>query len=209
MARIGYSRVSTKDQEAGLANQVRLLTEAGCEKVYQEHVSAVNQQRPELAAMLSYLREGDSLVITSIDRLARDIIELMTMVTGLQKRGVYVQILNIGLDTGTISGRLVLTILGAVAEAERMTLLERQRVGIAAAKALGHYKGHTPTARVKTPEVLALLGTLPVPEIARQLKMSRASAYRIAGTAGAELRARAGLPPVRRPPYPRQPPYAE
>lgn len=182
MTTIGYARVSTDGQGAGLENQIRLLNDVGCERVFREHVSSVKDHRPELSAMLSYVREGDVLVITSIDRLARNVIDLLTMVDGLRTKGVGVRILNLALDTSTVTGRLTLTVLGAVAEAERTTMLERSRVGIEKAKLDGKYKGRVATARRKAPAVLALAGRLTPVEIAAQVGISRASVYRIIAT---------------------------
>jgi len=180
---IGYARTSTTDQEAGLDAQMRALGEAGCEKVFSERVSSIAVQRPQLAAALEFAREGDTLVVAKPDRLARSVADLLTIVARLEGRGVALLVLSMGgqpVDTRTPTGKLMLTMLGAVAEFERGLMLERQREGIAKAKAEGRYKGRKPTARAKASEVLAMhaLG-VPVVEIARRLAIGPASAFRI------------------------------
>jgi DNA invertase Pin-like site-specific DNA recombinase len=151
---VGYARTSTTDQVAGLDAQVRDLTAAGCERIWQEHVSSV-AERPELAAGLDFVREGDTFVVTKFDRLARSVTDLGGIVERLHRKGVSLRVLGaLGLDTGTASGKLMMQVLSAVAEFERAIMLERQREGIAAAKAAGKYKGRKPTcpslARVKS-----------------------------------------------------------
>jgi DNA invertase Pin-like site-specific DNA recombinase len=175
---VGYARTSTVDQAAGFEAQLRELKAAGCERVLSEQVSSVGQ-RDQLAAALDYVREGDVLVVLRLDRLARSVAHLLDIVSRLEAKKVGLRILNIGIDTGTASGKLVLYVLGAIGEFERSILLERQREGVAKAKAEGKYKGRAPTARAKTPEVKRLRqeGVRPV-EIARRLGISRASVYR-------------------------------
>lgn len=179
---IGYARTSTLDQEAGLAAQERDLTAAGCDKVFSERVSSV-ARRARLEAALEFVREGDTLTVTKPDRLARSVSDLLTIIARLQAKGVGLRVLSMGgaeVDTGTPTGRLMLTMLGAVAEFERALMLERQREGIAKAKAEGRYKGRAPTARAKAPEVMRLKaeGLRPV-EIAKRLGIGRASVYRV------------------------------
>lgn len=180
---IGYARTSTAEQEAGLEAQTRDLKEAGCTRVYAERVSSLAAARPQLSAALDYCREGDTLVVTKPDRLARSVADLLGFVERLQAKGVALRVLSMGgqeLDTSAPTSRLMLTMLGAVAEFERALMLERQREGIAAAKAAGKYKGRAPTARAKAPEVLALHAQgVPVAEIARRLNIGTASAFRI------------------------------
>jgi DNA invertase Pin-like site-specific DNA recombinase len=178
---VGYARTSTVDQAAGFEAQLRELKAAGCEKVFSEQVSSVGQ-RDQLAAALDYVREGDVLVVLRLDRLARSVSHLLDIVTRLEAKKVGLRILNIGIDTNTASGKLVLHVLGAIGEFERSILLERQREGVAKAKAEGKYRGRAPTARAKAPEVKRLRqeGVGPV-EIARRLGISRASVYRVLG----------------------------
>jgi DNA invertase Pin-like site-specific DNA recombinase len=179
---VGYARTSTVDQEAGLEAQLRTLQAAGCERVFSERVSSV-AQRPRLEDALRFLRDGDVLVVAKPDRLARGTGDLLRIVEDLARRGVALRVLSMSgqeIDTRSPTGRLMLTMLGAVAEFERALMLERQREGIAAAKAEGKYKGRTPTARAKSAEVLRLKAEgVPVVEIARRLEIGVASAHRI------------------------------
>lgn len=154
---IGYARTSTLDQKASIEAQVRDLTQAGCEKVFQEQISSVDvKAREQLAQALDFVREGDTLVVTKLDRVARSVGHLRDITDTLEGRGAALRILDLGIDTGEATGRLVLTVLGGIAEFEREIMLERQREGIARAKAAGKYKGRKPTARAKSDEVLSL-----------------------------------------------------
>ena len=177
--KIGYARTSTFDQVAGFEGQKRDLEAAGCTRIFAEQISSV-AERPELVAALDYLREGDTLVATKIDRLARSVPDLLDIVARAKAKGAKVEILNLGnLDPGSVNGKLILTVLGAIAAFEREMMLERQREGIARAKAEGRYKGRKPTARAKADQVreLAERGVSKV-EIAKRLGMHRASVYR-------------------------------
>lgn len=180
---IGYGRTSTAEQEAGLEAQIRDLQAAGCEKVFSERVSSV-AQRPALKEALAFLREGDTLVVTKPDRLARSTIDLLATVRDLEARKINLVILSMGqgerLDTRNPTSKLMLTILGGVAEWERAIMLERQREGIAKAKSEGKYKGRKPTARNQADEALRLKaeGLHPM-AIADRLGISKASIYRI------------------------------
>jgi DNA invertase Pin-like site-specific DNA recombinase len=178
---VGYARTSTLDQTAGLEAQERDLAEAGCTKVFVEQVSSVDvKAREALAQALEFVREGDALVVTKLDRLARSVAHLMELLEMIEAKGASLRILSMGIDTSTATGKLMLTMLGGVAEFERSIMLERQREGIAKAKAQGKYKGRKPTAKAKAEEVLKLHqegagGT----EIAKRLGIGRASVYRI------------------------------
>jgi DNA invertase Pin-like site-specific DNA recombinase len=177
--RIGYARTSTIDQRAGFEAQVRDLEAVGCEKVYQEQVSSVGA-RDELAVALDFVREGDILVVTKLDRLARSTRHLNDIVDCLREKGSHLQILDLGIDTATPTGELVLTVIGGIAQFERQMMLERQREGIAKAKAAGKYKGRKPTARAKIQEVLDMRSKgIKATAIARELGIGRASVYRI------------------------------
>ncbi|WP_375699068.1 recombinase family protein [Pseudophaeobacter sp. TrK17] len=178
---VGYARTSTLDQTAGLEAQQRDLAAAGCEKVFVEQVSSVDVvAREQLAQALDYIREGDALVVTKLDRLARSVAHLVELLAEVEKKGASLRILDMGIDTSTTNGRLMLNVLGSIAQFEREIMLERQREGIAKAKAAGKYKGRKPTAKAKAKEVLELHaegvgGT----EIAKRLGIGRASVYRI------------------------------
>lgn len=193
---IGYARTSTTGQGASFEAQQAELKQAGCEKVYREQVSAVARERPQLDKALGYLRPGDVLVVTKLDRLARSVEHLIGLVRQIEGSGASLRILGLGLDTATPTGRLMLTMLGAVAEFERSLMLERQRVGIEKAKGEGKYKGRKPTAQAKAAQVMGLKaqGVGPA-EIARRLGIGRASVYRILGAAQGEAHKMLGSKP--------------
>ena len=178
---IGYARTSTVDQEAGLEAQRRELKSEGCEKLFEEHVSSVDATaRERLADALDYVREGDTLAVTKLDRLARSVPHLLEILDRLQTKGANLRILAMDMDTSTPTGKLLLTILGSIAAFEREIMLERQREGIAKAKAAGKYKGRKPTARAKSDEVLAMhRDGIGATQIAKELGIGRASVYRI------------------------------
>jgi DNA invertase Pin-like site-specific DNA recombinase len=184
MVNVGYARTSTTEQVAGLEAQQRELAAVGCDKVFVEQVSSV-AAREQLVAALDYIRAGDVLVVTKLDRLARSLRDLMEIVAAIEARGAGLRILAMNLDTTTPTGKLMLQVLGAVAEFERAMMLERQREGIAKARADGKYKGRKPTAQAKAVEVEALLkaGVSPT-EVARRLGIGRSSVYRIATDKG-------------------------
>ncbi|MFC0409515.1 recombinase family protein [Roseomonas elaeocarpi] len=181
---IGYARTSTVEQLAGLEGQERDLRAAGCQRILSERVSSV-AQRPQLDAALAQLRVGDTLVVTKPDRLARSVADLLALLARIEAAGAALRVLSMGgqeLDTSTPTGRLMLTMLGAVAEFERGLMLERQREGIVKAKSEGKYQGRAPTAQRQAAEVARLKaeGVRPV-DIARRLGIGRASVYRILG----------------------------
>jgi DNA invertase Pin-like site-specific DNA recombinase len=180
---VGYARTSTADQTAGLDAQVRDLTAAGAEQVFSEQVSSV-AQRAKLDEALRFVRKGDVLVCTKPDRLARSTRNLLDIAEDLSRRGVTLRILSMGdLDASNPTGRLMLTMLGAVATFEREIMLERQREGIAKAAAEGKYKGRQPTARAKSAEVYSLADKgVTRQQIARQTGIGVASVYRILAT---------------------------
>lgn len=176
---VGYARTSTADQTAGLAAQERDLLAAGAERMYAEQVSSL-AQRAKLAECLAFLREGDVLTVTKPDRLARNTAELLAMIGDLDRRKIGLVILSMGggpLDTRNPTSRLTLTVLGAVAMWEREMMLERQREGIAKAKADGKYKGGKPT--LDRAEIAALAQTMGPAEIAKHLGIARSSVYRL------------------------------
>lgn len=180
--KIGYARTSTIDQKAGLEAQLRDLAQRGCDKVFQEQLSSVDAKRDQLEAAIDYCREGDVLVCTKLDRLARSVADVVAIEARLKAKGAALLILDPMMDTTTPAGRLTFNVLASIAQFEREIMLTRQREGIMKAQSEGKYKGRAPTARAKTEEVKALLaaGVRPA-EAARQLKISRASVYRIIG----------------------------
>lgn len=182
MAILGYARVSTMDQN--LTAQLDQLQAAGCDRVFKEKISGVKRDRPELAALLDFIRQGDVVVVCKLDRIARSTSHLLEIVDMFNRKGVAFKVLNINLDTTTATGKLMLTMLAAIGEFEREMMLERQREGIQVAKAEGRYKGRKPTAREKAGEVLRLLGEgVSKAEVARRLSIGVASVYRVAGKA--------------------------
>ena len=179
---IGYSRTSTADQQYGLDAQDRDLIAAGCEKLFSEQVSSVSK-REQLEAALEFSRECDIIVITRVDRMSRGVADLLNIIDRLDKRGVGLRILSFGgglFDTTNATSKLILTVLAATAAWEREVGRERQIEGVKRAKAEGKYKGRQPTARAKAEQVIALhrQGNA-AGAIAKQLGISRASAYRI------------------------------
>ena len=139
----------------------------------------------QLRAALDWVRDGDTFMVTKPDRLARNVTDLLRIVEDLKARNVTVRIMSMGVDTSTATGVLILQVLGAVSQWERSVMLERQRHGIAKAKAEGKYRGRAPTARAKTPEVLRLKAEgQTVAQIAQSVGISRASVYRAFAEAG-------------------------
>ena len=176
---VGYARTSTADQQAGLDAQIAELHGAGCTRIFSEQVSGADTARSQLQAALDWVRAGDVFVVTKPERLARNVIDLLGIVERLRAKDVTVRILAMHLDTGNPTSNLILTILAGVGSWEREIMLERQRAGIAKAKAEGRYKGRAPTARAKTPEVLRLKAEgQTVAQIAESVGISRASVYR-------------------------------
>lgn len=176
---IGYARTSTAEQEAGLDAQRRDLKAHACEEMFEEQVSSV-QRREELEKVLRFIRKGDTLVVTKLDRLARSVPDLVKITERLEEKGASLRILNMNLDTSTPTGRLMLNLVGSIAQFEREIMLERQREGISKAKSEGKYKGRAATARAKADEVLALKKQgKGASEIAELTEMGRASVYRI------------------------------
>ena len=176
---VGYARTSTTEQQAGLEAQERDLKAAGAERLFQEQTSSVGP-RKALEDALGFLRAGDTLIVTKLDRLARSVANLGVIVGRLEAKGVALRILGLGLDTSTPTGKLMLNLLGSIAQFEREVMLERQREGIAKAKGEGRYKGRKPTARAKADEVRALAAQGRTKEaIAAELGIGVASVYRV------------------------------
>lgn len=142
MANLAYVRVSTVEQNE--ARQIQSLDKYGIDKWFSEKVSAKNTNRPQLQAMLEYVREGDTVYIHDFSRLARSTKDLLEIVEELQSKGVQLVSAKENLDTSTPTGKLMLTMIAAINEFERQNLLERQKEGIAIAKKDGKYKGRKP-----------------------------------------------------------------
>jgi DNA invertase Pin-like site-specific DNA recombinase len=176
---IGYARASTIEQRAGFEAQRRELEAAKCEKIFEEQVSSIAERR-ELNNALDFAREGDVFVVTKMDRLARSVLNFMEIANTLERKNVKLQILNMGIDTRTPTGRLMLSLLRGIAQFEREIILERQREGIAKAKSEGKYKGRKPLADVIVENVVKLDRTgIDRASIAKRLGIGIASVYRI------------------------------
>ena len=185
----GYARVSTLDQD--LAIQRAALKAAGCEVIRAEKASGARRDgRTELQVLLDFLRAGDTLVVTRIDRLARSLKDLQDIVHELKARGVALKATEQPVDTGTAAGKAFLDMLGVFAEFETNLRRERQLEGISAAKARGVYKGRKPS--IDAGEVLRLRRDekLGPAAIARRLGIGRASVYRAARQADRRQRER-------------------
>lgn len=176
-ARIGYARVSTDEQDP--QHQVAALEAAGCARVFVDRASGAKADRPSLKACLDYLRPGDTLLVTRLDRLARSLADLLRITEGLRERGVAFAATEQPVDTTTAAGRLFFGQLALFAEFERSLLLERQRAGIERAKAAGKYRGRPPLAEAIQKDIrdLAARGMKPT-QIARILRISRTSVHR-------------------------------
>lgn len=176
---IGYARTSTLDQMAGLEAQERDLRQTGCEKLFTEQVSSVDQRREALETALDFIREGDVLVVTKLDRLARSVADLVDITGRIAAKGATLRILDMAIDTSTATGELMLNLIGSIAQFERRIMLERQREGIAKAKIEGRYKGRKPTARALGSQIISLTSEgLTGPEIAQRLGISLRSVRR-------------------------------
>jgi DNA invertase Pin-like site-specific DNA recombinase len=179
---VGYARVSSTGQS--LEIQLEALEAAGCDKVFSEKRSGTSTNgRDALADALHFCREGDTLIVTRLDRLARSSQDLHNIIAKLTAKGVKFRCLQqSGIDTDTGMGKLVLAILGAVAEFETDIRKQRQKEGIEKAKAAGKYRGRKPT--VNNAEIVSLREQgLGPSEIAKQLKVGRTSVYRALGSA--------------------------
>ncbi|RAI35753.1 recombinase family protein [Rhodoplanes serenus] len=176
MAAIGYGRVSSTGQD--LTVQLQALKAAGCTIVRAEKVSGTSTQgRAELASILEFIREGDELVVTRVDRLARSIGDLQDIVRALKARGATLRATEQPIDTSTAAGKCFLDMLGVFAEFETNLRRERQMEGIAKAKAAGVYKGRPATIDPEKVRELRAQG-MGASEIAKALKIGRASVYR-------------------------------
>jgi DNA invertase Pin-like site-specific DNA recombinase len=180
---LGYARTSTVEQAAGLDAQERDLKAAGVDRIFSEQTSSIGV-RPQLHAALDYLRDGDVLTVTKLDRLARSVADLCAIVAKIEAKGASLRILAMNLDTATPTGRLMLNVIGSVAQFEREMMLERQREGIQKAKNEGKYKGRAPTARAKSAEIIRLACEGMTREaIAAKLGVGVASVYRVLAAA--------------------------
>lgn len=175
---IGYVRVSTADQRTD-----RQLAGLDLDRVFADHASGKDSNRPQLEAMLAYARDGDVIHVHSLDRLARNLVDLRRIVAGLVERDITIRFVTEGLifgqDQSSPMSTLLLSMLGAVAEFERSLIRERQREGIAAAKARGAYRGRRPSLTPDQATQIRSEATAGVPkaELARRYGVSRATIY--------------------------------
>ncbi|MDG4655339.1 recombinase family protein [Ectobacillus antri] len=186
----GYARVSTAEQS--LEVQIQALKEAGVSEIFKDKATGRNTKRDGLQSLLSILDVGDTLVITKLDRIARNVKEGIQLIDELAEKGIKLHVLNMGLFDGTATSKLLRNILLSVAEWEREMILERQREGIAIAKTQGKYKGKPKKYTDKNPALVHALELFAnratngktVKEICEITKISRASLYNIAKEKG-------------------------
>ena len=176
--KIGYIRVSTQEQNT--MRQEVLMEALGVDEVYIDRMSGKNTNRPELQKMMEYVRKGDTVIVESISRFARNTRDLLELVEKLTAKGVEFVSRKEAIDTTTPTGKFMLTVFGAVAELEREYILQRQREGIAIAKELGKYKGRK---HIQVPEFEQVIakwrsGTITAAEAMRMLHMSKTTFYR-------------------------------
>lgn len=180
MGTVGYARVSTLEQNTD--GQLDALTAAGCERIFTDTASGKLASRPQLDAMLDYVRPGDVLVITKLDRLGRSVANLVELAAKLAERQVDLRVLHQGIDTATPGGRLTFHILASIAEFERDLISERTRDGLAAARARGRMGGRRPVlSEVKVAHARKLRdeGAHTMTQIAELVGCSRATLYRV------------------------------
>lgn len=176
--KIGYIRISTTDQNT--ARQELLMEQLGVDEVYIDRMSGKNTNRPELQKMMEYVRRGDTVIVESISRFARNTRDLLELVEKLSAKGVEFVSKKEAIDTTTPTGKFMLTVFGAVAELEREYILQRQREGIAIAKANGVYKGRKP---IQPPELEKVMTRwqrreITAAEAMRQMGMGKSTFYR-------------------------------
>lgn len=176
--KIGYIRISTVDQNT--ARQEVLMKELGVEQVYIDRMSGKNIDRPELKRMMNYVRQGDTVIVESISRFARNTKDLLELVEKLTAKQVEFISKKEAIDTTTPTGKFMLTVFGAVAELEREYILQRQKEGIAVAKQNGVYKGRKPIEHPRFNEIVTLWkdGNITTAEAMKKLNMKSSTFYR-------------------------------
>jgi DNA invertase Pin-like site-specific DNA recombinase len=182
--KIGYARVSTQDQE--LAGQLDALSAAGCERVYQEKISGKNADRPELKAMLASVQAGDVVIVTRLDRLARSTLDLLTILKELEARGAaFTSLAETWADTASPMGKLLVTLLGSIAEFERHLIRERTGAGRKRAMAAGVKFG--PKEKLSDDQKAVAVARMEAgdkrADVARALGVSRRTVQRLASRA--------------------------
>ena len=176
--KIGYIRVSTQEQNT--IRQEELMTALGVDQIFIDRMSGRNTNRPELQSMMDFVRQGDTVVVESISRFARNTRDLLELVERLTAKGVEFVSQKEAIDTSTPTGKFMLTVFGAVAELEREYILQRQREGIDIAKANGVYKGRKPIKPPAFDQVVSRWrrGEITAAAAMKQLGMSKATFYR-------------------------------
>lgn len=176
--KVGYIRVSTAEQNT--IRQEVLMKDLGVDEIFIDHASGKNAQRPELKRLLDYVRRGDTVVVESISRFARNTKDLLELVERLTEKQVEFVSKKESIDTATPSGKFMLTVFGAVAELEREYILQRQREGIDIAKAKGVYKGRKPIERPDLPRIVGQWrnGQITAVEAMKRLDMKPSTFYR-------------------------------
>lgn len=185
---IGYARVSTTDQN--LDRQMEALNKAGCERIFEDKLSGSTIERPGLDALLQFIREGDKLIVSSIDRLGRSTIDLLNIVQHIRDKRADIEFLKEKIDLATSVGKLILTVFSAIAEMERETIRERQAQGIEIAKQKGLYKGRQKIPKPKIWDKLAaefIAGTISGYEMRKRLGVSSGTYYRMRHEYGPEI----------------------
>lgn len=189
--KIGYARVSTKDQSLNL--QEDALKKSGCEIIYSEHISGAKSDRPELLKMKDHLRKGDIVVVWKLDRLGRSLRDLVDLISGFQEQGVGFQSLQDNIDTTTPTGKLTFHIFAALAKFERDIISTRTKAGLAAARARGRVggrpKGLSKKAQDKArlAESLYLENKRSIKEICDHLDITKPTLYRYLRSRGVEI----------------------
>jgi len=179
--KIGYARISTQDQNLHL--QEDALKAAGCEKIFVDKLSGATKERPGLLQALEFLRENDTLVVWRLDRLARSLKDLISLVTELEKEDIHLFSLTENIDTNSLNGRLVFHIFGALSEFERGLIRERTKAGLQAARARGRQGGRTRLITTTQEEKLKLLIKDPAfspKELQEMFGISKSTLYRYA-----------------------------
>jgi DNA invertase Pin-like site-specific DNA recombinase len=177
LAILGYARVSTGDQD--VAGQTLRLKQAGAIKVFTDVMSGKSMDRPGLAELLAYARDGDTLAVVRLDRLGRSLAELLSTVAQLRERGIALLSLEEKIDTSSAAGELIFHVFGAIAHFERRLISERTKDGIAAARARGKHPGRQPLDMAKVEAAIKLVEAgIPPTKAAKQLGIGRSTVYR-------------------------------
>lgn len=182
--KIGYARVSTKDQNLDL--QIEALQKVGCEKIFQEKISGTTKNRPELDKMIAHLREDDEVYVWRLDRLGRSLKHIIDLVLDLSNKGIVIKGISDGVDTSTMSGRLFLNIMASLSEYERELIRERTNAGLQSARARGKIGGRPKGFRKETISKLLIMRSVykdnskTPEEIYLPLGLTRATFYRYA-----------------------------